>query len=381
MKVLYTASVLSHICQFHLPMMEGFQKQGWEVHVAARDNLAEKNGLQLHHCDHFFDVPFQRSPKDKRNLDALKRLKKLLAEEYYDLIICNTPVCGILTRIAARKARKKGTKVIYFAHGFHFYKNAPRKYWLVYPIEKFFADHDTDMLITINEEDDRIARKKFRCGVAHLHGVGVSPEKFHPVSDEERMTLRRANGFRDDECVILCTGELIPNKNQRTLISAIAESAERFPNLRLLLAGNGCEEQNLKEHIRCLHVEDRVELLGYRTDLDRLLPAVDIVASCSIREGLGLNVVEGMLCAKPIIASKNRGHCELVTDEETGYLIDTFDIKGFSDRICELAVDGEKRKRMGASGIEKAQKYTLKTVAAEFDEVIRKVTGQRAGKV
>ena len=139
-KVLYTATVLSHICQFHLPYLKMLKEQGYEVHVCARDNLAEKNGLELKYADKFINAPFSRSPKSKKNLQALKELKQLFKEVYYDLVICNTPMGGIVTRIAAKKTRKKGTKVVYMAHGFHFYKGASKKSWMVfYPIEKHFA--------------------------------------------------------------------------------------------------------------------------------------------------------------------------------------------------------------------------------------------------
>ena len=147
-KVLYVATVASHICQFHLPYLEKFQKNGYEVHVAAKNNLHEKNGLQLKFVDKYFDIPFQRSPFNFKNIKAYKQLKKLINQNEYDLIVCNTPVGGILTRMAAKKVRKKGTKVIYIAHGFHFYKGAPIKNWLIYyPIEKHFAKKMVDMLL------------------------------------------------------------------------------------------------------------------------------------------------------------------------------------------------------------------------------------------
>ncbi|MBQ3850002.1 MAG: glycosyltransferase family 1 protein, partial [Clostridia bacterium] len=81
MKILYTATVLSHICQFHLPHMKMLQEQGWGVHAAAHDNLAVKNGLKLKYCDKFIEIPFDRSPKSPKNFKAYKALKKLLAEE------------------------------------------------------------------------------------------------------------------------------------------------------------------------------------------------------------------------------------------------------------------------------------------------------------
>ena len=77
MKALLVATVQSHIAQFHKPLMRLLTENGWEVHVAARDNLAEKNGLQLEYPSKVFNVQFQRSPLDRRNISAYKALKKI----------------------------------------------------------------------------------------------------------------------------------------------------------------------------------------------------------------------------------------------------------------------------------------------------------------
>ena len=113
MKVLLTATVQSHICQFHKPLVEVLHKHGCEVHVAARDNLAEKNGLKLDFVEKVYDIPFARSPKSKDNIQAYKELKNIINKEKYDVIHCNTPMGGIVTRLAAKQARKQGTKVYY----------------------------------------------------------------------------------------------------------------------------------------------------------------------------------------------------------------------------------------------------------------------------
>ena len=140
MKILLTATVQSHICQFHKPLVEVLHAHNCEVHVAARNNLAEKNGLKLDFVEKVFDIPFSRSPKSADNLKAERLLKKIINEGQYDVIHCNTPMGGIITRIAAKQARKNGARLIYTAHGFHFYEGAPKKNWMVfYPIEKYMA--------------------------------------------------------------------------------------------------------------------------------------------------------------------------------------------------------------------------------------------------
>ena len=366
MKILYVATVLSHICQFHLPYLQMLQEQGHTVHVAAHDNLAVKNGLQLKYADRHIEIPFERSPYDPRNISAYRKLKALLDQEHYDVIVCNTPVGGILTRLAARKDRRQGTRVIYIAHGFHFYKGASKKNWLMfYPLEKEMA-RLCDVVVTINEEDYRLAKKHFPGKVERIHGVGVREDRYHPATAEEQAEMRRREGLSADDFVVICTGELNENKNQKTLIAAAALLRDQIPNLKVLLAGNGPKEQELREQIAAEHLENVVKLLGYRTDLEKLVPAVDVVVSCSKREGLPLNIVEAMLCKKPVVASVNRGNAELVTDGVTGFLVPAEIVMKYVNRIYSVYQDSDLAIRLGESGYYKAKKYTVKSVSSEL---------------
>ena len=376
MKILYTATVLSHICQFHLPHMKALQEKGWEVHVAAHDNLAVKNGLKLRYCDRFIETPFDRSPKSPKNIKAYRQMKKLLAEEHYDVILCNTPMGGIVTRLAAKKTRRQGTKVIYMAHGFHFFKGSSKAGWLIYyPIEKRMAKY-CDLLITINEEDYRLAKERFgsRTRVERIHGVGVDEQRYHPASDEEQLAMREAEGLTPRDFVILCTGELNENKNQKTLISASAMLKDKIPSLKVLLAGNGPKEQELREQIASLGLQDTVVLLGYRTDLERVVPAVDIVVSCSKREGMPLNIIEAMLCKKPVVASHNRGHDELVEDGVTGCLLDPEDAEGFAEAIEMLAASAMGRATIGERAFERIRPYSVGEVKKELGRLLSELT-------
>ena len=370
MKILYTATVLSHICQFHLPYLEMLQERGIEVHVAARNNLAEKNGLQLRHCDQYFDLPFQRSPKDLRNIQAGRQLKALLNKEHYDMILCNTPMGGIVTRLVARASRKQGTKVIYMAHGFHFYQGASRKNWMVfYPIEKMMAKF-CDQVITITNEDYAFAKKKFPCHVSHIHGVGVRTERYHPVSVEETVAMRRKESVSESDFAILCTGELNKNKDQKTLIAAAALLQGKIPNLKILLAGNGPMEEELRAQIATERLENTVKMLGYRTDLETVVPAMNLIVSCSHREGLPLNILEAMLCNKAVVATVNRGHKELVEDGKTGYLLQPGDAEMMAHRIYELYSNPALADTMGKAGFNKAQAYTVDAVRGELTKAL-----------
>lgn len=368
MKALFVATVQSHIAQFHTGAIKLLKENGYEVHVAARNNLAEKNGLKLENVDKVFDIQFNRSPFSSKNLGAYNELKKIINNEEYSIIHCNTPVGGIVTRLAAIKARKKGTQVIYTAHGFHFYEGAPKKNWLIYyPIEKLMA-HFTDKLVTITQEDYNLASKKFCCPVYHVHGVGVKTQKYSSVTEEQVHLFRKEMGLQN-KFIILCTGELNANKNQSTVIKAMPEILNKVPNAKLLLAGNGPYEEKLKQLISELKLEDSIELIGYRTDLEWYVHACDLVVTASFREGLPVNVLEAMFCKKAVVASNNRGHCELVFDGKNGYLVSPEGTKAFADKIIELAINKETRDCMGLYGENMVKEYTDINVSYELAKV------------
>lgn len=369
MKVLLTATVQSHICQFHKPLVEVLHSHGYEVHVAARNNLAEKNGLKLDFVDKIYDIPFARSPKSKDNLRAYEELKKIIEKEHYEIIHCNTPMGGVVTRLAARNSRKRGTKVYYTAHGFHFYKGAPKKNWLVfYPIEKFFS-RITDKLITITQEDYELARHKFHCKVERIHGVGVDGQRYSPVSIEKKMRLKKEFGFLEKEKIVLCVGELLPNKNQKMAILAMKDIVSRYPNAKLLLAGNGSEKEMLEELIINQHLENNISMLGYVTNLQEYQKIADICVTCSKREGLPLNVVEAMLAETPVIATKNRGHRELIHDGKNGFLVDIDDNNTLSKRISALLTDFKLYEKIQVNARDYVQAYTFNNVKKELMKV------------
>ena len=335
-KVLLTATVQSHIAQFHKPLAKMLRDNGYEVHVAARDNLAEKNGLKIDFADKVFDVPFERSPLSPKNLKAYKEVKKIIDNGDYDFVHTNTPAAGVFTRLAAQKARKKGTCVIYTAHGFHFYDGAPKKNWMIYyPIEKFCA-RLTDKLITITEEDYAFASEKFKTNVYHIHGVGANSSKFYALCEEEKKTIREELCIPEDTKVIVNVGELLPNKNQRTAILAMKKVVEKYPTAKLFIAGNGPELDNLTNLVKENGLENSVEFLGYTLELNKYNNIAECSVACSFREGLPLNVMEAMLCENAVVASNNRGHRELVKDGVTGFIVGATDVDAFADRIIKV---------------------------------------------
>lgn len=370
-KILFTATVDSHIKHFHLPYLKWFKEQGFQVHVASR---GKEN---IPYADFKWDIPFSRSPFNKDNIRAYKELKKIIDTNNYRLIHCHTPVGGVLTRLAARRARKKGTKVIYTAHGFHFYKGAPLKNWLLYyPVEKWLARY-TDCLITINEEDYELARKKrFQAGsIKKVDGVGVDINRFKPPAEEEKLALRQEYGFNEKDFIIICVGELNANKNQALAIKAVKILKERIPNIKLLLAGRGNMEKQYRKMAEKLGVKDNVLFLGYRRDIPELLSISDIAVSSSRREGLPVNVMEAMATGLPLVVTDCRGNRDLVQNGENGFVVGINDAEGMAERIEALLVNKSLRVIFGDRSKDKINIYKIESILEEMSRIYKMVLG------
>lgn len=364
-KVLFCATVDYHFKAFHLPYFQWFQDMGWEVHVAAGGNM------NLPFVDEKFSIPIRRSPFHPENLSVYRRLKRLIQDNGYDMIHCHTPVGGVLARLAARQARQKGTKVLYTAHGFHFCDGAPLKNWLLYyPIEKFLSSY-TDCLITINEEDYERAKqmKKTDCGAKKIHGIGVNTDRFHPVSREESERLREKHGFGAGEFILVYPAELNGNKNQGLLIETAALLKNRIPELRLVFAGEGAMEEPYRKKAESLGVSDMVRFYGFCRDIHELIQLADLSVASSIREGLGMNLLEGMAAEKPAVAADNRGHREIIEDGVNGFLVPAGDSAAFADRIEKLYRSPGLRKAMGQEGRRTAECFSETRTVKEMAHI------------
>lgn len=365
-KVLFVATVTRHINAFHIPYLRWFKEQGYEVHVAS--NGKEK----IEYCDKHFNLPFERFPLNVANLKVYKELKKIVNNNNYKIIHCHTPVGGVLTRLAARRTRKNGTKVIYTAHGFHFYKGAPLLNWLIYyPIEKIMARY-TDCLITIANEDYECAKKHLKAKeIKHTNGTGVNTQRLSKnITEDQKYKLRKKFGINKNDIVFLYIAELNRNKNQILLIKAIDRLKEKLHNVKLLLVGDGELLQEYKKIIKLNGLEKNIFVLGIRNDINEILSITDIYLASSIREGLGLNVIEAMYKKVPVIATNNRGHRELIENRKTGIILENnTDVEMINEIEQLINLPEDLKNEMVNSAKKNVEKYTLENVLVEMKKI------------
>ena len=363
-KILFVATIDQHIRHFHYPFLEWFKNNGYEVHVAS-------NGEEeLLHVDKKHNIPFERSPFKTNNIKAYKQLKKLIEANDYKLVHCHTPMGGAIARLSSISARKRGLKVLYTAHGFHFYKGAPKKNWLIYyPVEKLLSRF-TDVLITINEEDYELAnKKKFKARKVELvHGVGIDLKKFQPQTDQIKVDLRKKHGYRDEDFILIYVGELSYRKHQDTLIRIVEALKEDIPNLKLLLVGKGDYYNEYSSLIDSLGLNNFVHLLGYRRDVPELMLLSDIAVSSSRQEGLPVNVMEAMAVGLPLVVSDCRGNRDLVVNYANGFIVNDDYLK-FRDCIIELKKDRELVNSIVYRNLEDIKELSIEKICAIMSEI------------
>ena len=371
-KVLFVATVVkTHIMEFHIPYLKMFKEMGWETAVAARNDYENPTDCVIPHCDTYYNIPFERNPLKPGNLKAYKELKKVIDDGGYDIIHCHTPVGAMLTRLAARQARKKGTKVFYTAHGFHFYKGAPAINWILYyPVEKWLSRY-TDVLITINKEDYERA-KTFKAGkVCYVPGVGIDLKKFN-VGYVDKEQKRKEMGVASDDFVLLSVGELIPRKNHEVVIRAMAVLKQDgcLEHIEYVICGRGAYEADLKKLADELGVADRIHFLGYRNDISEICNCADLFVFMSHQEGLPVALMEAMACGLPAVCSNIRGNTDLIDDGVTG-LISTNTPEGLAESINKMWNDPTLRDRLASAALQKIKRFDLSSAEDEMTKIYR----------
>lgn len=369
-KILYVATITEHFYYFHLPYLKMFHDLGWQVDVASHGDV------ELPFCDNRYEIPIKRSPADKENLQAFRMLKKIIKENNYDIVHCHTPMGGILARLAAFSQRRKGTKVLYTAHGFHFYEGAPKANWMVYfPIE-YIMSMITDCLITINDEDFICAQKRLKAkDVVKVNGVGYNSDRYYPVTSEEKLRLRKKLGYSADEKLLVYVAEMNLNKNQAMLIRALGEICKTRNDVRLIIAGADNFNGKYPELSRELGIEDKVDFLGHREDINDILHMSDIAVGSSYREGLPVNVMEALACGLPVVLSDNRGHRVLGVNGENGYIVRVNDYKAMASHISEMLEDEALYKRLSSNAVELIKPYSKESVMLELKEIYNRYIG------
>lgn len=376
-KALMYASVASMIDLFNMDNIHILQSLGFQVDVACNfkngsitsNERVEEFKKELRELGvNIHDIPIPRSMfKINDILKSLILTKRLYNNNNYQFVHCHSPIGGVVSRLAAITYRKRGLKVIYTAHGFHFFKGAPLKNWILfYPIEKICSNW-TDVLITINNEDFNIANDKFKANnVIYVPGIGVHVDEIQNQKIDID-SMRKELGLKSDDYVIMSIGQISIRKNQKVIIEAI--SLINNPKVKYVIVGFGELEEELQNLANKLNVIDRVIFTGYRQDAKALLHCADLFAFPSLQEGLPASLMEAMSVGLPVVCSDIRGNNDLIENDIGGYLCNSNDYKSFAKKIDYLLNNKDIALKMGKYNQNNILNYDTKVVIDEMKNI------------
>ncbi len=380
-RLLIATSVPSTLTAFLLPYAQHYRGLGWTVE--ALSNGVTSNETCVAAFDAVHEIGWTRKPTDPGNLiEAPARLRQVVREGRYDIVHAHDPIAAFVTRYALRGMRAAGAvKVVYTAHGFHFFRGAPPVQATVFKVVERVASDWTDKLIVINQED-LAAAKAFplgrRGGVVYMPGIGVDTSKYgragvDPAGAER---VRRELGLVEGQPLLTMVAEFNPGKRHKDAVAALAASG--LDDATLALAGDGPLVDEVLALARSLGVGERVRALGYRHDIPDILAASTAVLLPSEREGLPRSLMEAASLELPLIATRIRGITELVTPE-TGILHDVGDVPALAAAMRRLVDDPAAAREMGRKGRLAMAKFDLKNVIGLHDELYAEVLGRPVG--
>lgn len=353
MKILYVTTIAETMRFFpeHIKML---QKEGHVVELACNCDKPYNESVKELQCK-TYHIPFSRKVGSLKNIKSYSKIKKLIEREKYDVVHTHTPNASVIVRIVCRRLRKSGLKVLYTAHGFHFYKGAPIKNWIFFFPVEYVCAFWTDVLITINKEDYNLAKHYMKAKrVEYVPGIGVNIEKFHDIKGWRDVT-RNILGVKSEELFLSSVGELNVNKNHKIVIRAIAKI--KNSKIHYFIIGEGKNRDYLEKLSVNLNVKNQVHLLGFRNDVEKLYSATDLFVFPSYREGLSVALMEAMASELPVVCSKIRGNIDLIDNGKGGFLCSAKSEGEFKQAIEIMLKDRERMKKMGTYNRDKIREY------------------------
>jgi glycosyltransferase involved in cell wall biosynthesis len=326
-------------------------------------NDARANGVKI------VPIPFLvRRISPLNDIRALYDLVRIIKTEKPDVVHTHTSKAGILGRVAAKIARVP--LIVHTPHGHVFFGHfGPILSRIFLWVERFFAPL-TDRVVALT---DRESRDYTDLNVypedklVQIHsGVDIEKLKQVPVSAVEK---KRSLGLDQNGLVVGFIGWLLPIKGPMHLLKAMEDVWQDHDDTILVFIGKGDLDVDLRAEALKTGANGRVNFLGWRNDIDEIMPIFDIFVLPSLNEGMGRVLVEAMAAGKPIVASNVGGIPDLVEHDHNGLLVPPGDEKALATSIKQLINNPEKAKMMGQRGRELCHQFSVEAMVEKIDNL------------
>ena len=368
-KILFVASTLSHIENFHIPYLEQFKKQGYVVHVMGKPN----NKSMIQYADKIIPISFEKSMLSIKNFVIAFKIAKIIESENYDIINLHTTLAAFFARLGIMFCFKRPKLVINIVHGYLFDDKSSFVKKTIMLLAEKFTKCVTHVVIVMNSSDYDIAKKYklYKDNIYLINGMGIDFSLFPPILFEDKIALREKYNFSKDAFLLIYVAEFSKRKNQKFLLNSIKKLVDDgFKNIKLVLLGDGKFLNELKTYTQELGINNNVVFTGYTKETCTYYQMSDLCVSSSRSEGLPFNIIEAMSVGLPIVASKVKGHTDLVCENENGFLFEYNNIHEFCDYVKTIYEDKELLHLMKSKSQELAKNYSLNAVLSNTVNII-----------
>jgi glycosyltransferase involved in cell wall biosynthesis len=303
------------------------------------------------------------------NLRAIFELYTHIRQGKYDIVHTHSSVAGVIGRLAAFMARVP--VIVHHVHGWGMQEDMSKRVKMLYiALERFCARFAT-RIIAVSRPN---IQKGLDMGVCQedkfaLIYYGIDLEKFRHRVDRRKVCLEL--GLDPDCKIVGMIGRLDKQKNPLDFIRAAAMTAKEYPKVQFVIAGDGSLRPECERLIDELRLQDKFFLLGYRNDIDQIMPVLTMMVLSSLWEGLPIVFQEAMSAGKPIVANDVDGARDAIVDEETGYLVTPHEPREMADRILELLNNNELCYEMGIAAKQHSERFSSERMLMEIEHLYR----------
>ena len=368
-KILFAASTLSHIENFHIPYLKYFKDNDFEVHIMGKGN----NKSPIPYVDKVIPINFEKNMFSLKNFISAFKISKLIKKEKYSTISTHTILASFFTRLGIMLSLKKHPLLINTIHGYLFDENSNFIKKVIMIVAEKFVRPVTDTILVMNSTDYEIAKKYnlYKKNLYSINGMGINASKFPFSTEENKSYLREKYNIPKDDFLLIYVAEFSKRKNQKFLIESLKGLiSEGYNNVKLLLLGDGVLLDDMKQYSKTLGIEDNIIFKGYIKEVCNYYQISDICVSSSRIEGLPFNIMEAMSTGLPVIASKIKGHIDLVNPGENGFLYEYNNINEFCNHVKVLFNDRNLLNNMKISSHNLSKNYSLESVFPNITRIM-----------
>lgn len=321
-RLLVVTTVPITLTAFLLPLTKRLRDIGWEVDCLSAGRVpgnpmpTSENPQLAAAFNQRFDIGWSRSAARtmSRYPSLAQRVREVVAAGEYDVVHVHTPLAAWVTRAALRDVSPR-PRIIYTAHGFHFFEGHTDTNAELFHAAEKRAAHWTDDLVVINKEDEAAARKLVegtRCRVHRIDGVGIELDEYDRTTvDARNRAVHTRAKYRAPESafVVSMVAEYNHNKRPMLLLQAAVEVVHALPNLRVIMVGDGPLRPQLQRRIDALRLRETVVLTGQlpHDEVKAIAQITDVGVLLSEREGLPRSLMEFVAAGATIAGTRTRG--------------------------------------------------------------------------